>query len=219
MKYVSYPKATAPLISRALSEDQGLSLDSDTWPSDDRRDRWLEAMSYTCNAFYAIVKPLSITVILASIAAIYLQPEDPDRSNSLAFYPIADDESTSLSDMDHLYESSVNAAIIVSAIFLFSLLVVVIIWLGCARIIVFYLIFSFAILLTFSGGQFFLAILTKLDLAMDPFLFLFFLYNVTIIGVISIFWPSYVPNSLTKVGGYSQCFRGIALIAYQSRPI
>jgi hypothetical protein len=186
---------TIPLIA---GYDESIEPASDPLSCADDRDskRWMSAMSYTCDAFYAISIPVTITAVLASLAAVYLQVENGSK---VAYYPISDDDTDPLSMNDHLLESAANAVIIVSVIFLVSLLVVLIYWLGCSKIIVYYLICSSTILLASVGGQFLYTIIVKLGIALDVFTFLFLLHNITMLGVYSIFWSSYVPSAVTKV--------------------
>jgi Presenilin len=152
----------------------------------------LKEISYAIGAFYATLQPVAITLVLSSLAVVYIKSpfSQQNADGGLSVYDISDGSESSLNDSNtvKLGKSMINAIVIVGAIALMTSVVVFLYWARCMRCIQGYMIFSSFMLLCFMGGVFFFTIIDQFQIRFDWITFFFLLYNFSVVGVIAIFF-------------------------------
>jgi hypothetical protein len=162
----------------------GTELDT----ADISEDKYKE-ISYAINAFYATVQPVAISLILSSLAVVYIQSpfSNSIAGGGLSVYDISDEASNDSSSVK-IGKSMINAIVIIAVCAIMTFLIVFLYWARCVKCIQGYLMFSSFLLLFSMGGTFFLALLDQFNIQLDWISFIFFLYNFSVVGIIAIFY-------------------------------
>lgn len=161
----------------------------------------LKEITYALGAFYATVQPVAITLVLSSLAVVYIKSpfSQQNADGGLSIYDISDGSESSMNDSNtvKLGKSMINAIVIVGAIALMTLVVVFLYWARCMKCIQGYMILSSFMLLFVMGGVFFFTVIDQFRIRLDWITFFFLLYNFSVVGVIAIFFQkgrSYVTS-------------------------
>jgi len=159
----------------------------------------LEELLYSSSSYHAIAVPVVITMILSSLAVIYINTEETIReaADALSVYEaFSTDNDTSTAKTLGL--SLLNGLIIVSVIGAMTFVIVLLYKYRCMKCLLGYMMFSSAMLLGFLGGIIFNVAINKYHLDIDQFSFYFFLYNFAIVGVAAIFWQKGIPRVISQ---------------------
>lgn len=167
----------------------------------------VEEVMYAFNAFWATLKPVAASLVLASLVVLYIQSDKIARDNqsALKVYEMSDDdyytddEAEKDSNSTKLGKSFVNAIVIVCVLALVTFVLVFCYWMRCMKFLMGYMIFSSGILLGLLGGLIWYTALLRWDIAMDSYTFYLVLYNFAIVGVIAIFYQKGIPILATQV--------------------
>ena len=160
-------------------------------------------IKYALNAFWATVKPVGLTLVLSSLAVVYIESpfSQTRQGGGLKVYDISDDDwydDSGDSNTEKLGKSMINALTIVGTMAALTFVIVFLYYIRCTRFLQGYMIFSSFTLLSFMGGILFSTALQQFDIAMDAFSFFFLLYTFAIGGVISIFYQKGIPFQMTQ---------------------
>ena len=158
----------------------------------------LEEVLYALNAFWATLKPVSLSLFLSSMVVVYLQSPLQNNGAAVAYQIDAGEDNS-----DKLGKSVANALVIVGFIALVTFLLVFLYWARCTGFLLGYMIFSSSLLLGFLGGFLWYTTLMTYELPCDMITFYFILWNFAIVGIISIFFQKGVPLFVTQ--GYLVC--------------
>lgn len=166
----------------------------------------VEEVLYAFNAFWATLKPVAASLLLASLVVLYIQSDRISRDNQSAIkvYDMSDDdyytddETEKDSNSTKLGKSFVNAIVIVCVLALVTFVLVFCYWMKCMKFLMGYMVFSSGILLGLLGGLIWFTALLRWDLAMDSYTFYSVLYNFAIVGVIAIFYQDGIPMFATQ---------------------
>eukprot|EP01029_Cantina_marsupialis_P002634 TRINITY_DN1248_c0_g1_i1.p1 TRINITY_DN1248_c0_g1~~TRINITY_DN1248_c0_g1_i1.p1 ORF type:complete len:501 (-),score=158.95 TRINITY_DN1248_c0_g1_i1:185-1687(-) len=147
--------------------------------------------SYQSDHLAAIVKPVAITMALASLVINITEDEsvDEEMSNGMSSYMVYDESSGgSQTTIDKGSEALINAIVIIGAVCLLTFVMVLCFKYKCVKAMMGYLIFSCTMLLGYTGGFVFYTALDTNDIKMDVVTFLYLMINFAIFGVTCIFW-------------------------------
>lgn len=185
------------IINRSDHSDQysSASTNSITTMVSERVSK--DDIMYAIEAYTATAKPVAVTMILSSLSVIFIKSDILGNNQGLNVYEIDDDDSTSNSVK--FQESLINAGVMVLVICSLTFLIVLLFYLKCNLLIKGYIMFSSTILLAFLGGFYFLSIVSMMNIPMDIFFFLFFLYNFSVTGIKAIFFSEGIPQIVTQV--------------------
>jgi len=160
---------------------------------------------YALNAFWATLKPVALSLLLSSLAVIYIQSEATrqDKQSGLKVYDISDDDAVTDdeggdSNSQKLGKSLINAIVIICVIATFTFVLVFCYWMKCMKFLLGYMIFSSGILLSLLGGIIWYTALIKWELPCDAYTFCIVLYNFAIVGIIAIFYQKGIPTVVTQ---------------------
>jgi len=159
----------------------------------------IEEILYSMNSFMAVLKPVSVTMLLASLATVYVQNDATNQNNGLSAYEIYDTSSGSgTSASVRLGESILNSLVIVCVLAAATFGMVLLYKFRCMKCLVGYMMFSSVMLLGAMGGMVLWTLLDKWQVPMDQYTFFLVLYNFGVVGVIAIFYQKGVPMGITQ---------------------
>lgn len=160
----------------------------------------IEEIVYASNAFWATLKPVALTLVLSSLAVIYIQSAatKADNQAGLKVYDISDDEANGDSNSTKFGKSLLNALVIVVVLAMFTFLLVFLYWMRCMKFLLGYMIFSSGLLLALMGGLVWYTALERWQLPCDSITFFTVLYNFAIVGILSIFYQKGIPTFVTQ---------------------
>ena len=177
-------------------------------------DFHLEDMVYSMNSFWAVLQPVSICMVFASIVVTNLRAvEDSANSsnNGLGLYSIdsssggdssgngddGDDESAGGdSNSVKLGKSIANALVIVGSIIVATCIVILLYKYRCMKLLLAYMCLAMTMLLGFMGGLLFYTFLVKYDIPWDTLSFVIIIWNFAMVGILSVFYQKGIYLSL-----------------------
>lgn len=160
----------------------------------------MNELIYGASAFHAVVKPVCLTMILASLAVQYINTDATRARGEAAFdqtyqiFTLSDDQSA----VTNLGLGLVNALVIVCVLTMLTLVIVLLYKYKCLKILIGYMIFASTILLGLLGGIIFMVAINKYQLPIDQISFYITMYNFAIVGVVAIFYQKGVPTYITQ---------------------
>ena len=160
----------------------------------------MQELIYGAASFHAVVKPVSITMILTVLAVMYINTEKTKEageqalSNTYQVFTIAEEQSRGTS----LGLGLVNALIIVCVIGAMTFLLVLLYKYRCMKVIGGYMVIASTLLLGFLGGQMFNVAIQKYRLSIDQISFYFTMYNFAIVGTAAIFYQKGIPTCINQ---------------------
>ena len=183
----------------SIADRDGTSNAADSDSEERRRDRVsVSDISYGIAAFWETLKPVAVTIILASLACNYIVYYDEntqaDKSSDMEIYTAAPDAGNS----EKIEASILNALIVVSIMAIFTFIIVFLYWIGATQCLYGYLVFASAVLLSVLGGLMFYTGIQKFNLLVDQFSYYFILYNFSVVGVWSIFFSKGISKHVTQ---------------------
>jgi len=188
--------------SAATPENNELPSNNAEDDGNDEKDKGisLQELIYGASSFYAVMKPVSVTMILAALSVIYINTDATKAAGERALeqtyqvFSISEEQTKATS----LGLGLVNALIIVSAIGGMTFVIVLLYKYRCMKILIGYMIVASTMLLGFLGGQMFITAINKYQLAIDQISFYATLFNFAIVGTIAIFYMKGVPTYITQ---------------------
>mmetsp|Transcript_13523 Transcript_13523/g.19953 ORF Transcript_13523/g.19953 Transcript_13523/m.19953 type:complete len:524 (+) Transcript_13523:72-1643(+) len=161
----------------------------------------LEELLYSSSSYHAIVKPVTLTMVLAALAVVCINDEQTLQQGEQAMreaYTVWKTDESSQSNGETLVLSLGNALVMVSVICAMTFVIVLLYKLRCMKILIGYMIFSSATLLGVLGGSMFQVAIQIYEIPIDRITFYLFLYNFSVVGVMSIFWSRGAPTFVTQ---------------------
>ncbi|KAL7516714.1 hypothetical protein ACHAWX_001696 [Stephanocyclus meneghinianus] len=159
----------------------------------------MEEFIYGASSFHAIVKPVSLTMLLSSLAVIYINTDETKAQGEQTLemyqaFSITEDQSSATS----LGLSLVNALIIVSVIGAMTFLIVILYKFRCMKFLMGYMVIASTVLLMFVGGNLFTVAIDKYDLTVDKISYWVVMYNFAVVGTIAIFYQKGIPSVINQ---------------------
>eukprot|EP01119_Soliformovum_irregulare_P014712 TRINITY_DN403_c0_g1_i7.p1 TRINITY_DN403_c0_g1~~TRINITY_DN403_c0_g1_i7.p1 ORF type:complete len:386 (+),score=105.41 TRINITY_DN403_c0_g1_i7:843-2000(+) len=169
-----------------------------------------EDMDYHAETVLTILKPVALTMIFVVWAVKTIAGGTTDNVQAtIAFSEKSDDGGGAV-----LWKSIANAAIVLAAIFLTTVIFVILYKYRCLKIIYGWLMTSSTVLLGLFGAGLFYALLEAWNVAMDDITFVFLMWNFAIVGVVAIFW--HAPTRINQ--GYLILISGLLAIFFTKLP-
>jgi presenilin 1 len=159
----------------------------------------IEDVLYSANSFWAVLKPVALTMFLASVVVVYVEFATEDQGVSV--YAINDgdaDGNGGDSNSVKLGKSLINALTIVGVICGATFVVVLLYKFRCMKCLFGYMAFSSTMLLGLMGGLLWYTALARWDLPCDYLTFVAVLYNFAFVGVAAIFYQKGIPTWVTQ---------------------
>ncbi|TMW56696.1 hypothetical protein Poli38472_006706 [Pythium oligandrum] len=158
-----------------------------------------EELLHSIGSFSAVVWPVTVTMLLASIVS--LNVVDPAMAQALAdaYLVYGPDTDTTASDGTKFEQAVVNALVIVSFFLVATFVIVACYKFNFNRILIGYMMFSSAMLLGLLGGNIVLITISQLELPVDAISFWAGMYNFAVVGVIAVFYQKGTPTWLAQI--------------------
>lgn len=174
--------------------------DSSSEDSDDEVEMNMEELLYSSSSYYAIAKPVSLTMTLASIAVVYVNTDQTRASgeqamaNAYQMWNIQDSSSNS----EALALSLANALVMVSVICFMTFGIVVLYRYRCMKCLIGYMMFCSTTLLGVLGGNLLSTAIQIYVIPVDKITFFLFVFNFAIVGVLAIYFGQGIPKKVTQ---------------------
>jgi presenilin 1 len=163
-------------------------------------------VNFACLTFVLISFIVTITMILAALAVVYINNEATleDGAQSMAeAYQFFDVYNGSYTTFQALMLSLLNGLIIVTFIGLMTFVIVALYKYNCMWCLIGYMMFASTSLLGFLGGHMWYVAIQIYNLPVDKLTFVGVLWNFAAVGVLSIFYGRGIPKYVTQ--GYLIC--------------
>jgi presenilin 1 len=164
----------------------------------------LDELMYSANSFHAIARPVSFTMILAALAAVYINDEETMAAEEAQFA-----ESYQVWDLDsgggggswskNLLASVGNAFVMVLVIAAMTFGIVLLYKYRCMKILIGYMVFSSASLLGVLGDYLSTLAIEIYRIPIDVISYNISIYNFAVVGVIAIFYQKGIPSYVTQI--------------------
>jgi len=167
----------------------------------------LDELMYSTSSYHAIVKPVTMTMILAGLAVTYVSTPSTKRmlqesmSNSYTVFDVSDNTDGGGShhnNAEKLGLSLINGLIMISFIAILTFGIVLLYKYRCMKCLRGYMIFSSAALLGFLGWLMFDVFIMRYRIPIDQISFYFIIVNFAVVGVIAIFYQKGIPMFITQ---------------------
>jgi presenilin 1 len=185
----------------------GLMVDTytDGEDSDDEEEDFdisLAELLYSSSSYYAIAKPVALTMILSALAVVYVNTDETraegEQAMATAYQMWNLNNSGSDSNGQALALSLANALVMVSVICCMTFVIVIIYRFKYMKCLIGYMIFSSGTLLGVLGGNLLQVFIQIYNIPVDKFSFGFFIVNFCLVGVLSVFWGQGIPKYITQ---------------------
>mmetsp|Transcript_18366 Transcript_18366/g.42370 ORF Transcript_18366/g.42370 Transcript_18366/m.42370 type:complete len:563 (+) Transcript_18366:161-1849(+) len=187
-----------------IFRDESAGNEDDDAESYEEREMTLQELMYSSSSFYAIVVPVTITMVLAALAVVFINDKNTLQQGAdemAAAYEYFDTSNSSGGSA--LMLSLLNGLIMVTMIGAMTFVIVLLYKYKCMKCIVGYMMFASTSLLAFLGANIWYNAINIYSLPVDKFTFVMFLWNFAFVGVLAIFYGKGVPSWLTQ--GYLVC--------------
>jgi presenilin 1 len=183
----------------------GLMVDTDNDDSDDEEENLeisLAELLYSSSSYYAIAKPVALTMILSALAVVYVNTDETraegEQAMATAYQMWNLNNSGSDSNGQTLALSLANALVMVSVICCMTFVIVIIYRMKYMKCLIGYMIFSSGTLLGVLGGNLLQVAIQIYNIPVDKLSFYFFIVNFCLVGVLSVFWGQGIPKYVTQ---------------------
>ena len=155
------------------------SSNDDNNKNEEEKGISLQELIYGASSFHAVFKPVCITMILASLAVIYINTDATKEAGEAALdqtyqvFTLSEEQSAGT----NLGLGLVNGLIIVCVIAAMTFLLVLLYKYRCMKCLIGYMVFASTSILGFLGGQMFSVAIHKYGLMIDQISFYFTMYN------------------------------------------
>ena len=166
----------------------------------------IQELLYSSSSYYAIAKPVTVTMILAALAVVVVNTEETVQAGEQAMsqaYQVWHVDAASNSNGENLARSLGNAAIMISVIGCMTFVIVFLYKMRFMMCLIGYMIVCSGTLLGVLGGNIVQTFLMIYDIPLDKITFGLVMFNFAIVGVLAIFWGEGVPKYITQ--GYLVC--------------
>jgi len=195
--------------SRAIIKHPEIFRDESGENDDDaesyeEREMTLQELMYSSSSFYAIVIPVSITMILSALAVVFINNETTlaqGAESMAAAYQYFDTSNSSV--FSTLMLSLLNGLIMVTVIAGMTFIIVLLYKYNCMCFLIGYMMFASTSLLGFLGGNIWYIAIQIYSLPVDKFTYVMVLWNFAAVGILAIFYGRGVPKFVTQ--GYLIC--------------
>lgn len=194
-------------VQRSTSNDgysTGSNDSDDDNDDDDEADLSLASLLYSASSYHAIMRPVSITMTLAALAAVYINNEQTMEMTEEQFataYNVwqIDDSAGGASNGKHLAASIVNTFVMISVIAAMTFGIVILYKYRCMKFLIGYMVMSSASLLGVLGDYMGSIAIEIYRIPVDRITWTVFMYNFAIVGVTAIFYQKGIPSGITQM--------------------
>jgi hypothetical protein len=147
-------------------------------------------IQYAANSFHAIVIPVTMTMILAATAVVYIRTPETAQAAEEALakqYTVYRNAGQQENKGVALGQSIANGIVIVAVICVMTFVIVLFYKYRCMKCLLGYMVISSAMLLGFLASAMFQVAIDRFQLTIDKVSFYFFMVNFALVGIVAIF--------------------------------
>ena len=189
-----------PSVDVAAVEPSGaISRDGVDGNDDESTSTLLNELLYCISSFHAIVTPVTITMILSSLAVVFINTDETRAEGEAVYaqtYEAVDLEEGNAAQ--NFAASVVNVLIMVSVVCVMTFLIVILYKYGCTKIFLGYMVVVMTMLLGYFTSSMALVAIKKYNFRVDKISFIYVVWNYTIVGVLAIFFNRGLPKFITQ---------------------
>jgi presenilin 1 len=181
------------------TDDDQHSRASDSTATSFGNEMSIQELLYSSSSYYAIAKPVTLTMVLAALAVVYVNTEDTVAAGQAAIssaYQVWDVNSDSSGK--NLATSLANALVMVSVICAMTFVVVLLYKFKFMKCLIGYMIMCSATLLGILGENLFATAVSIYSIPIDKISFYLFMVNFALVGVLSVFFAKGIPQYVTQ---------------------
>jgi len=186
--------------SESYSTDGSQDVDDD---EEEDSELSLEELLYSVSSFYAIARPVSITMILAALAAVFINDDwtkaAGEQQFAEAYNTWAIDNSGDSSAWKNLAASIGNTLVMVTFIATMTFGIVLLYKYRCMKFLIGYMVLSSAMLLGILGDYMGNIAIEIYRIPIDVISYYVFMYNFAIVGITAIFYQKGIPSTITQM--------------------
>lgn len=163
-------------------------------------DMSVAELLYSTSSFYAIVIPVTITMVLSALAVVYINNDDTiqqgqqQMSEAYQVWKIDEDDSM----WTNIAMSLANGLVMVSVICMMTFVIVLLYKYECMMCLIGYMMFCSTSLLGFLGGHMWWVAIQIYNLPVDKISYYLGLWNFAAVGVLAVFYGNGVPKIVTQ---------------------
>jgi len=161
----------------------------------------IQELLYSSSSYYAIAKPVTLTMILSALAVVYVNDAETRAEGQAAManaYQVWNVDSSSGNTEQQLALSLANALVMVSVICAMTFVIVLLYRFRCMTCLLGYMMVCSCTLLGVLGGNLLQSAVHIYSIPVDKLTFFLFVFNFGIVGVISVFWGRGIPKYVTQ---------------------
>jgi len=189
------------LVTDDDDDDEGsTSSDDDEAAAPEEIAMSVQELLYSSSSYYAIAKPVTLTMILAALTASYVNNDDTRAQGQAAMadaYQMWDVEDGS-STGSALALSLANALVMVSVICAMTFVIVMLYRFKFMKCLIGYMMICSGTLLGILGGNLLQTAIQIYEIPVDKITFGFFMFNFAMTGVTAVFWGQGIPKTVTQ---------------------
>ena len=186
----------------AGDEQQQTTSDDDNSSVESANDGMsLQELLYSSSSYYAIAKPVTLTMVLAALTATFVNTDETRAEGQAAManaYQMWNVDSDNGSTGSALALSLANALVMVSVICAMTFVVVLLYRFKWMKCLISYMIVCSATLLGILGGNVLQTAIYIYGVPVDKITFYFFMFNFAMTGVLAVFWGQGIPKTITQ---------------------
>ena len=183
----------------ALSDEEyndGLIRENEEEEEDDN-GMGIQELLYSSSSYYAIAKPVALTMILAALSVVVINNDETRSQGAQAMASAY--QTWNVDDSSNAFMTSMaNAFVMVSVICAMTFVVVLLYRFKFMKCLIGYMVVASGTLLGILGGNLAETAIRIYNIPVDKLTFYFFMFNFAFVGVIAVFWGQGVPKMVTQ---------------------
>jgi presenilin 1 len=184
---------------RGSSDERSISSDEETVAADGY-DMSLPELLYSSSSYHAIAKPVTLTMILAAFAVVYVNDAETVANGQAAManaYQVWHVDGSGPTGAT-LATSLANAFVMVSVICAMTFAIVLLYRLKFMKCLIGYMMLCSSSLLGVLGANLVQTAISIYSIPVDKITFIFFMFNFAIVGVAAVFYGQGIPKVITQ---------------------
>jgi len=161
----------------------------------------IQELLYSSSSYYAIAKPVTLTMVLAALAVVYINTEETREQGEQAMasaYQVWNVDSSSGNTEQALALSLANALVMVSVICCMTFVIVLLYRFRCMSCLLGYMMLCSGTLLGVLGGNLLQVAVHIYSIPVDKLTFYLFTFNFGAVGVLAVFWGQGIPKFVSQ---------------------
>lgn len=161
----------------------------------------IQELLYSSSSYYAIAKPVTITMVLAALAVVFINTDATREAGKEAMataYQVWNVDDSSMNKGETLALSLANAFVMICVIGLMTFLVVFLYRMRFMKCLIGYMVLGSTSLLGLLGSNLLRTALQIYEIPVDIISFCLFMFNFAAVGVLAVFWGKGIPRVVTQ---------------------